>query len=162
MRPKRPQSSQALSSIELFIHATGSVCTESLREATLPLCRPGENAAWQEDPHRARKGTRNKQSWSVMHISIWMFLNGHDVHRASFEWRIHLFKEMKPGCCKNDACWCYQHLWRNSPCLLPPSTRNAPWMDTSGAHKTQSHQAVLEKDYTAWAWVNVSIWWMRR
>lgn len=31
------------------------------------------------------KGTINKKSWSVIHISIWTFLNGYYIHQAPFE-----------------------------------------------------------------------------
>lgn len=109
----RPQVLAGSQSIELFINATGSVCTESLGETTLPLCRPGEKAAWQDS--------------SAMHISIWMFLNGHDVQRASFDPWILSFRETNPLCCKNNNSWFYLHLRTKSPCLLPLSTRNAPW-----------------------------------
>lgn len=64
----------------------------------------------QPDGRTHKKDTRNKKSWSAMHISIWMFLNGHDVHRTCFEEWIHLFREMKPACCKNSTCWCHLHL----------------------------------------------------
>lgn len=83
--------------------------------------------SWQGHSRRARKETRNKNSSSAMHISIWMFLNGHDVQRASFDPWILSFRETNPLCCKNNNSWFYLHLRTKSPCLLPLSTRNAPW-----------------------------------
>lgn len=54
---------KAHSSIELFISAMGSVCTESLRGATLQTWGKGLTS-WQEDSHPDRKDTRNEKNRS--------------------------------------------------------------------------------------------------
>lgn len=61
-----------------------------------------------------------------MHTSIWVFLDGHDAQRASFEWGILLFREMKPRVLQE------QLLVLSTPVDKEPlpaalSTRNAPW-----------------------------------
>lgn len=103
-----------------------NVCTHC-HSVDLGKRQPDRTHILTEGSHHARKDTRNKNSWTPIHISIWMFLDGHNVQWACFETWMLLLREMKPMCCKNN-CWCYVHVWTNSPCLLPLSTRKVPWI----------------------------------